>query len=231
MLLSKLFSYIATLDSAQINIGGDDEGLIAGKHYPKVINAANLALIEMYKEFPIRERSLAIQLYAHITEYILDPDYAQTNTASTEIYKYIQDSVYDPFEENNVIKIERVYDEEGTELTLNTDLDTYSLYTPAYNILQHPYPDNDNSVVITYRSLPDTIPIEVDPDTYTVELPRQLLNLFLLYTNYKLLSSVNKQEAQVKYNEYLAALAQAKMQGLFRLDDFPNQKLEALGWE
>ena len=59
----------------------------------------------------------------------------------------------------------------------------------------------------------------------------QLLNLFLLYTNYKLLSSVNKQEAQVKYNEYLAALAQAKMQGLFRLDDFPNQKLEALGWE
>ena len=231
MLLSDLFSYIATLDSAAINIGGDDEGMIAGKHYPKVINAINLAMIELYTEFPIRERSLAIQLYEHITEYELHPDYAQTNTASTEIYKYIQDSSFDPFIENNVIKIERVYDEEGTELSINKDEDIYSLYTPAYNILQHPYPSDDNAIVLTYRSLPETISVDVVPETYEVLLPRQLLNLALIFINHKLLSSVNKQESLAKLNEYASALNLAKSRSLFRQDDFPNDKIEAMGWE
>jgi len=231
VLLSQLFSYAATLDSASINFGGDDEGMIAGKHYPKVINAMNLALVEMYTEFPLRERSLHIQLYAHITDYILHPDYAQTNTTSTELYKYIQDPANDPFVENNVIKIERVYDEEGEELSLNRDTDAYSLYTPAYNILQHPYPDDDNAVIITYRSLPETIPVDADPDTYDVKLPTQLLNLFLIFTNHKLLSSVNKQESYAKLNEYISVLNSIKSRMLFAEDDFSTDKLEAMGWE
>jgi len=231
MLLSSLFSYIATLDSASINIGGDDEGIITGKHYPKVINAINLGLIDLYTEFPIRERALTIQLYSNITNYILDPKYAQTNTASTELYKYIQDSSFDPFTENNIIKIERVYDEEGTELSLNSDIDDYSLYTPAYNILQHPYPNDENAVVLTYRALPTTVPVVVDPDTYDVALPSQLLNLFLIFVNHKLLSSVNKQESMLKLNEYTVALNLAKSRNLFNEDDFPNQKLEVSGWE
>ena len=69
---------------------------------------------------------------------------------------------------------------------MNTDADTYSLYTPGYNILQHPYPDDNNAIVIAYRSLPDLISVDVDPDTYDVQLPTQLLNLFLLFVNHKL---------------------------------------------
>ena len=230
MLLSELFSYITTLDSANTNIGEDD-GNLAGKHYTKVVNAINLGLIEMYSQFPIEERSLIIQLYAHITNYRLHPDFAQTNTTSAEVYKYIQDSSSNPFVRNDVSKITYVSNEIGTELPINTNSDDTSVYTPAYNILHHPYPSDSNAVTVSYRALPKTVPASADPDTYEVALPAQILNLFLVYVNHKLLASINSQESAAKLKEYLGLLALAKTTGLFMQDNFSNQKIEVNGWE
>jgi hypothetical protein len=230
MFLSDLFSHIATLDSASINIGGDDEGLIAGIHYPKVINAINLALIELYKEFPVKEKGLVIQLYAHITNYMLHSDYADSNTTSTATWKYIQDTTFDPFVDD-VIHITSVQDEDGEQLPLNTSNNTYSLYTPEYNVIQHPYPDDENAIFVAYRASPKKIPITgLDPDTYEVDLPVSLLNLFLLFVNHKLLSSVNPQESLAKLNEYINMVNNSKNLGLFLTDNTTNEKLEDSGW-
>ncbi len=228
MILSRLFNYIASLDSALTNIGSED-GVLASTYYNKTINAINLALIELYTEFPIKQRGMTIQLYSHITEYFLHSDYAATNTTSTEIYKYITDTASNPFLDD-VIHVERIFNEEGEEQILNKDNEAYSLYTPAYNIIQHPYPSSDNAIFVAYRALPKTIEYNVTPDTYEVELPVQLLNLCLLFVAHKLLESVDPALAATKLSEYITLLQQAKTRGLFLNDEAVNQKLEDLGW-
>jgi hypothetical protein len=230
MLLADLFSYISTLDSSSINIGGDDNGDIASNHYPKVINAINLAMIDLYTEFPVKVRGMTIQLYSHITEYYLDSDYAATNTESTEVYKYITDTANNPFTDD-VIHIVTAFNEEGEEFYLNNEEESLSLYTPSYDILQHPYPSSENAVFLTYKALPTKIPTNSDVDTYKVGLPRQLLNLLLVYVNYKLLSSVNKEESMAKLNEYLSLVTKAKTNGLFLSDEAANTKIEDSKWE
>jgi len=229
MLLSEIFSYITTLDSANINIGNDD-GVLSGKYYTKTINAVNLALIELYTQFPIKKRIMTIQLYSHITEYFLDSKYAATNTESSELYKYITDTSSNPFY-NDVIHVDVIYNEVGEKLYLNKEDEPLSLYTPAFNIIQHPYPTNSNAIFVSYSALPRTIEQTVDPDTYEVELPRQVLNLFLLFVDHKLLASVNKEASTKKLNEYIAMLAKAQTTALFLADETANTKIEALGWE
>ena len=228
MLLSELFSYITTLDSANTAIG-DEDGRLAGKHYTKTINAINLALIELYTQFPIKQRIVTIQLYAHITEYFLDSKYAQTNTSSTETYKYIADTSGNTFYDD-VIAVDLIYNEIGEAFSLNKENEPLSLYTPAYNVIQHPYPKDSNAIFVTYRALPRKILSTVDADTYIVDIPMQVLNLFLAFVNHKLLASIDSEKSTLKLNEYIGLLAKAKTMNLFLADETANQKLEASGW-
>lgn len=229
MLLLDLFGYVSNIESHSLNLGGADDGTIETKYHPKVIRAINLSLLELYKEFPIKQKSLVIQLYPQLTKYTLHNDFATTNTVSSEIIKYIVDSPFEPFQ-NDVLKIEKVFNEDGEEFTLNNDSDELSLYTPEFNVLQHPFPQAENAIFVQYRALPVTIPTSSDPTTYDVSLPDTLLNLCLLYIGYKLLTTVNKKEASEKFGEYLLALQQAKTQSLFRVSESANEKLEVAGW-
>jgi len=230
MLLSQLLSYVVTLDSAMINIGGAEDGTVPAKYTLKTINALNIAMIEMYTNFPVKQRNMVIQLYSHITEYFLSSKYATTNTLSTETYKYIKDSATNPFLDD-VIHIERVFNEEGQEFKLNKEDDPYSLFTPSYNVIQHVYPSNENALFLSYRALPKTIPVAADPDTYEVDIPLQLVNLLVMFTDHKLLAATDKKASSYKLQEYLLQLQKAKTTDLFLADTSVNGKLEDSGWE
>ena len=230
MLLSDLFSYIATLDSASLDLDTDGDGVIVAAHYPKVINAVNLGLTQLYSEFPVKEKSIVIQLYSHIANYTLTSEYAESNVSSTQPYKYIMDTTFDPFQDD-ISLILSITNEGGEELPINQGNELYSLYTPSYNTIQHPYPDNENAIYVTYKALHLDIPKTADPSTYLVDLPTTILPLLLLYVNHKLLASVNKEESMAKLTEYIGALRNAKTQGLFVMDGTVNEKLEASGWE
>jgi hypothetical protein len=52
-----------------------------------------------------------------------------------------------------------------------------------------------------------------------------------VYVNYKLLSSVNKEESMAKLNEYLSLVTKAKTNGLFLSDEAANTKIEDSKWE
>jgi len=228
MLLTDIFSNITTLDSANTNLA-DPTGVLATEHYPKVINAINRALIEIYSQFPVKEKMLTVQLFAHISEYMLTTEYADTNTDSTQPYRYIMDTSFDPYD-NEVLKIQTITNEEGTELALNQANDSYSLYTPSYNVVQHPYPTNENAIFVTYHALPKTIPMDVVPATYDVDIPGHVLNLFLIFVAHKVLTSINPKEAAFKLNEYMNLLISTKNLGLFVKENSSNEKFEANGW-
>lgn len=227
MLLSEIFSHVVMLESAGLNLS-NPLGSLDRKWYPKVINALNLAMVEMHKEFPIKEDVLYVQLQDSMSKYLLHNDYAVQNVTSTATPKFIIDTPSKVYE-NDLLKIERIFNEIGEEFPLNDEDNEFSLYTPAYNVIQHPYPNSSNAIVVVYRVLPKLVPIDQVGDQY-VDLPLQLLNLVLVWMNYKLLVGVNKKDSQDKLAEYLASLQLAKQNGLFRTDETANTKLEHFGW-
>ena len=228
MLLSELFNYIATLDSSSLDLDTNGDGVIVAGHYPKVINAINLGLIQLYAEFPVKEKSLVVQLYSHITNYELATKFA-ANSGSAETYKYILDTSSDPFLDDVSI-IQTISNEIGVELAINQSNDLLSVYTPAYNMIQHPYPDNDNTIFVTYKARHVEIAKTATASTYVVDIPSQLLPLLLIYVNHKLLASINKEESMAKLSEYVGALRNAKTMGLFVSEGSSNEKLEDSGW-
>lgn len=230
MLLSDVFSYISTLDSASIDLDTDGDGIIVSANYTKVINAINLGLTSLYAEFPINEKLMVVQLYAHITDYILHSDYAETNTESDKLYKYIMDTTFEPFADD-ILNILTVSNEGGIQLPLNQNNQLYSVYTPRYNVIQHPFPDDENAIFITYKATHPMISVSSDPATYEVNIPPQVLPLLLVYVNHKLLASINKEESMLRLQEYNALIQNAKTLGLFLKEGSNNEKLDNNGWE
>lgn len=228
MLLSEIFSYVSELDSASLDMDTDGDGVIVSAHYNKVIKAINLGLMSLYSEFPIKEKMVVVQLHAHITDYLLTTEFSATN--GTAVYKYIMDTTFDPFVED-ILKILVVSDEGGSELPLNTNNQLYSVYTPQYNMVQHPFPDDDNAIFITYRARHPEIAFDATPSTYDVFIPGQLLPLLLVFINHKLLASVNKEDSIAKLNEYFGLVSSAKTLGLFNQESSSNEKLDNNGWE
>jgi len=238
MLLSEIFEYLQYGEFAQLAIGGNgpDEVGIKPKDYPRIVSAVNLALIELHKRFPIKQDQLTLQLHSHITEYILHSDYADSNIESDKPYKYILDAVLiEPFLDN-ILLIRHVYDELGEEYVLNDINDIFSFHTPQSNVLQVPYPDNENTLSVIFRAGPNKINHVglSDLTTVNVDLPDQFLEALLNYVAHRIFLSLNLGEGQSEANNFLAkfeaACAQINHLGLFVVDTNQNTKFGENGW-
>lgn len=229
MILDDLFGYIAEIDSASLDLDTDGDGVITAANVPKVIKAINLGLLQLYMEFPIREKMVVVQLYAHITDYLLTFAYAETNTEGSEPYKYIMDTIFDPFADD-ILKIQSVTDEGGQELPLNTNNQIWSLFTPAHNIIQHPYPNDENAIFIAYRARHPEIAIDAVAATYDVAIPPQVLPLLLLFVHHKLVASVNQKESMEKLQEYMLQMKNISNLIMFNEESSANEKLTQNGF-
>lgn len=235
MKLSDIMEYITYSETGNLFLSGTEEGKIRAKHYPKIISNINMALIELHKRFPILVKAITVQQYEHIANYILTREYAYSNTTSTQPYKYIMDSVTSPFEED-ILKIERVHSEECgdfREYALNLDGDDLSLYTPAYNILQIPFPVSENAVFVEYRAYPKKIPVTTeDLASEDIQFPEMLLEPLLCYMNYKLYTATGaeKPEPQLYLQRYEAECIKIDQLGVYNRDELLNIKLENNRW-
>jgi len=229
MFLSELFSYIATIDSASIDLDTDGDGIIATDNYTQVINAINLGLTDLYKEFPIKEKVMVVQLYAHITDYLLTRDFAETNDSSTQPYKYIMDTTFDPFYDD-IITILSISNEGGQEYPINQNNQLYSMYLPQFNLVQHPFPDDENAIFIGYRAKHVTIATDATPATQVVDIPASLLSLLLLYVTHKLLAGINREDSIAKLQEYTTLLLHTQAIGVFVAESSSNEKFDNNGW-
>ena len=238
MLLSEIFEHLTHGELAHLYIGGGGthELGIDPLNYPKMATMVNMGLIELHKRFPIKQDQVIIQLYSHITDYFLRYDYAQSNVASTKPYKYIIDySLATPFQDN-VLLIRHVYDELGAEFPLN-DLDqTTSLFTPQHDVLQVPWPDNENHLAIVYRAGPKKINhIGLSrPELVEVELPEQYLEALCNYVGYRMFLSLNLGEGNAEANSLKAlfddSCARISNLGLYIADSNENLKFGDNKW-
>ena len=246
MFLNELFDQLTYGELSQLEYGGvDDEGITKEDH-KRIIPHINLALTELHKRFLIREEEVTIRCYDHIETYVLDTKYAATNTDSTEKYKYIHDTIFEPFVDN-VLKIEKVFNEDGQELFLN-EADPYviqtergnvsrrsvSVHTPNYRTIQIPYPMKENALVVEYRANHEKVEVEgLDPNTQEIKIPTYLMEAFLLYIASRVYSSLggdSAQEGMAYMAKFEASCKKIEELNLVNKANAVNQKLEVSGW-
>jgi len=234
MLLSEIFEYLSYGELSQLALGSADDGGIQSKDYPKVISYINLALIELYKRFSLREKQLIIQLDDSITDYKLHNDYAVSNTESAEPIKYIIDTAQVPFT-NDVLQIERIKNADDEEFVLNDLDEDLSLYTPTYDIIQISYPEDETTMTVTYRAYPDKISLQgTSPSGTEVALPEQLLEALLAYVAHRAYGSMQTTEGAqgtTYYSKFLAAVRTVKETGGILEINNSNHRLDSNGWQ
>lgn len=231
MLLSEFFDYLIYGDLSHLAVNSLGEEGIKIADQPKIITNINLGLISLYTRFPLRTAEIHIQLYDHIDTYFLHDDYAQTNTASAEVYKYLLDTSSQPFT-NNVLKIDNVYDEVGDEYPLNDPIQSASVFTPDYNSIQVPFAASENAISVVYRAAPDRLITRgQDPTLVTVPIPYYLTDALLAYVANKIFSGMGRnQDAGIFRTIYNSQVLEIDNRGLTYDETVLNEKLWRSGW-
>lgn len=194
MKLSEIFEQLTYGELAQISIGGALEGGITKANWPNVISCINMALTDLHTKFPLREQELVIQQYNQINYYKLHSDYSVRSQSSQPI-KYIVDTAYLPFTDN-IIRIERLFDEVGNEIRLNDDSIKHPVYTPAYDTIQVMFPSSANAMFVVYRGDHTKIPLTtLTPSTVEVHLPPAFLPALMAYVAHRITASKGDTES------------------------------------
>lgn len=201
--------------------------------YEQIVSYINLGLKEIYKRFFLRSREIDIQQHEEISTYRLHSDYAQSNTASAIPIedRYIIDTVDNPFQDD-ILKIEEVYDEEGTKLPMNDVTEEYSVYTPAYNLVQIPFPNDENTFSVQYRACHPKIPVTLatDPADVEVELPNSLHAALLQYVGYRANLRSNPEKSADFWNQFKRTCDEVDQYGLEVQGEPGDWRFDDHGW-
>jgi len=239
MTLADLFNDMTYGELSNIFLGGFNpvqaESEPDPQKYAQLIAAVNMGLNQLYKEFFLRSEEHYIQLYEQISTYKLHSDYAQTNLASAEPIKYIMDTAENPFQDN-VLKIEEVYDEDGLKLSLNDVTDDLSIFTPAFNKIQVPYPEDGMTIAVQFRATHPRIVYTgptFDPETIEIELPNALKEALQLYTAgrfYRAIGGDKAVEADNYFQLYKDSIQVVKNEGLEVQGEPGDWRFDTHGW-
>lgn len=115
------------------NYDADNDTTMPTVATKKILPAVTLGLTELHKRFLLNESRLTIALDGRTT-YVLSSDKTVSN-AGTDTY--IIDSVVEPFL-NDVMKVERILDDNGDEIILNKENNVLSIRATTHNTLSVP---------------------------------------------------------------------------------------------
>jgi len=202
MNIGDLFTSLSYGELSNLAMSNDGNGLIRDQDKPKVLNAANEALLLLHSRFILSAKDIWIQLKKHITYYHVDVRFAESNIlTSAENDFYIKDLMGDPFI-GDVIKVLNVFDEYEYELPLNDVEHPSSVFTPQPRMLQVPNPVDGALYNVVYQAKHPLLVLNAELDQ-EIDLPDVLHAALKAYIAYKVYSSMNTQEATVKAAEHL----------------------------
>ena len=236
MLLQEVFDQLSTGELRHLELGNfEGEGGILPKFYPVLINHINVGLQALHNRFVLSTKEIIIQQHEITTQYLLNNRFAVTNTESTELNKYIKDSEMRPFK-NDLLKVERIYDECCNEVFLNDSAYCCSMFMLSYNLLQIPLPCHEQHLSIVYRAGHPVIKYteNFDPSTIELNLPYYLLEALLFYVASRLYATNGLQGQDVDSVSYFARYQnvcnRVDHAGLISRD-FPTEcRFEVGGW-
>lgn len=236
--LQQIFEDLSHGEFSQVQLGGFNPDEFVSepdpRQYAQIASFINSALRDLYSKFWLATDEVVLNLVENIEIYTLHSRYAISNTASTEPVKYIQDSAENPFQDN-VLKIEEVFDESGNTVCLNDEHADYSYFTPRWNRLQVPWPNNELSVAVMYRATHERIVFEpgMDPNEVYIDLPPQLHDALLFYVASRFHGGTNLDEGgreSTFFQKYQTACAEVQQAGLFIQPVQRDLNFERNGW-
>ena len=206
MNVADLFTSLSYGELSNLAMSMDASGVIRAKDQPRILHAADEALLLLHSRFVLSTKNVWIESLEHITYYLFDPQYAESNSeTSTQEYLYIKDLNGDPFL-GDVIKVLSVFDDAEYQLPLNDAEHPLSLFTPQPRMLQIPNPVTGTLYDVVYqaRHVPLAgIDLETETDTL-IDLPDVLHSALRAYIAYKMYCGINTQEATAKAAEHLS---------------------------
>ena len=237
MKLTDVFEYLQYGELAEMSVGGRDELGIKGTRSKEVVSMINLALTELHKRFPLRFEEVIVQQYDHIQTYHLHSRYSITKGDPQYAPHYIVDSLIDPFKDN-VLKIERIHNEDGEELFLNDGNQYWSVHTPRYNTIQVPYTEKENAMSVMFRANHPKIDLDLeDLSLVELDIPDGLLEPLCLYVGARFFAnspSLRGQGETIDGQMFTARFEQACLKysemGLQNTENTTNLKAPMNGW-
>ena len=183
---------------------GTGAGTIETDKVPKLVFHIGQALVALYTRFPLRVRSLELETVDGLFEYPLQARFAQTSS-STELNKFIKDSVADPFL-GDVLKITAVADAAtGCELPLNKRHDELSWFTSGYDTVRMGYPKTGDRYRLEYRARHAALEaIPTTPGEVEIRLPDELVPALLAHVAGHVYGGLSMEGALAKSQGFLA---------------------------
>jgi len=223
MYLQELFDQLSYGELSQLSIGGGDTGVIDEDNYARIIPQVNLALTAVYKRFLLREEQVDFPLAAGGYTYMLQLE--------------------------DVLKIEKVFTDTGTELSLNDQSDKYSCHTTSLTGLKVPSSIVDNemnlpvkyktaSLKVLYRANHPKIILGfkyLNPSKYKLDLPEAFMEPVLLFIAARMLTPLGVGQLEgfahtTLYSRYEAACEQIEILGLKISVAGQHNRLLEKGW-
>lgn len=239
MRLDEVFDQLTYGELSQLSIGGAETQGITVDNRRQVLAHINLGLTELHKRFLLREGRVVVVREPGLQSYRLDKRYAVSNDESMEPVRYLEDSPSDPFD-NDVLRIERVYDSEGVELSLNDEGDPDGVLTTSMGTLWVPEHLETPRLRVDYRAnhpIIDKDEAAFTPEDFEVALPYTHLEPLLLFVASRIHTPFGAGTAEGGFhdgNNYAAKFEQAckRLENLnYRLDrTHKTTKFEARGF-
>jgi hypothetical protein len=201
MTIAELFQSLSYGELSNLALSLEGSGEIRIKDQPRIIQAADEALLHLHSKFILSTKNIWIETLKHITYYHFDKRFAESSFGNTnQEYLYIKDLLGDPFE-GDVLKVLSVFDDQEVQLPLNDVEHPMSVFTPQPRMLQVPDPVDGALLDVVYQA--KHVPLKLDDLDQEIDLPFVLVPALNAYISYRIYSAMNTQEATVKAAEHL----------------------------
>lgn len=237
LLTSEIIRRLALGELSNLKIAEAGDGTLNAAGLQQVLVHLNHALTDLFTRFILNKKELIINTDITITHYYLRYQFAQSNDASAELIKYLDDSACEDWD-GRVGKILDVYDEFGRKLYINKEQEPLSIFTPVYDCVQITANHTSTNFYVIFQAMHPAVNYDTtpDPDTDTViNIPPALENALVLLTASKVYGDKNGEQNLVKsaqlHQEYETALLLSEFRDTNSAsENMSNGKLDVNGF-
>lgn len=237
----KLIEYLQKLANEELsNLAVSDSpcGIRTNK-IPMVVGYINEALLRLHTRFILKTHSVELVCSENRTRYHISSRHSWLKATPEDFFqgymsdKYIQENPENAYTDD-LIKIIEVYDSDGFVVPVNNHSEPMSVFTPQYDILEVPYPEDGLAFSVVYQAKHETLDYNRDP-MQEINLPESLIGALGAYIGYLSYSNINTQEAIASAQMHLQKYEQI-LQGIVDNDivsssySQSNSKFDVRGW-
>ena len=234
LLTSEIIRRLALGELSNLKMAEAGDGTLSTAGQAQVLVHLNHALKDIFTRFLLSKKELIINTDTTITHYYLRYQFAQSNDASAELIKYIDDSACEDWD-GRVAKILDVYDEYGRQLYMNKKQEPLSVFTPVYDCVQITANHTSINFYVIFQALHPLVTVDDTPTDTVINIPPALEKALVLLTASKVYVDKNGEQNLVKSaqlnQEYETALLLSEFRDTNSAsENMSNGKLDVNGF-